>query len=148
MRSVPRGDLVPPAHDGAAELADLGWARLVLEITTQPADEAEREVGVVMVVDAAHDFLRVPRHADLASWVAGLQQADELGATPLVEAFVGLGQQAPRPVERVRLVAAVTERLVLHPATHLVEALVRELAHMERSATWVASGSIVSNTSR
>lgn len=55
--SVPRGDLVSPLGDRSTELADLGWAGLVLEINTEPLDELDGEVGIVDVVDAAHGFL-------------------------------------------------------------------------------------------
>ncbi len=95
MRLVPGSDLVAPAHDGAAELADLGWAVV-------------------------------------ASGVAGVEQPEELGAGRVVEAFVGHGQQAPRSIQRVGLVAPVAEGVVLHSAAGLVEALVGELHHVEQ----------------
>src|SRR5690606_8452341 len=52
--SVPRGDLVGPAHDGAAESADLRWAVLVLEVMAEPVDEGGSEVGVADLVERAN----------------------------------------------------------------------------------------------
>jgi hypothetical protein len=74
----------------------------------------------------------MPREAHLASGVAGLEESEELGLTPVVEAFVALSEQPPRPVERVVLVAPVAEGLVLDPAATLVQLRIRELHHMER----------------
>ncbi len=51
MCLVPGGDLVSPTDDGPAELADLEGARLVLQISTEPGDEFEGQVGVVVVID-------------------------------------------------------------------------------------------------
>ncbi len=91
MRLVPGGDLGGPPHDRAAELVQLRWARVVLEIDAEPLDELDREGGVVDVVDSADDFLGVPRHAHLALRVARLEQPEQLVAASVVEAFVGLG---------------------------------------------------------
>ncbi|MEZ5240829.1 MAG: hypothetical protein R2696_03730 [Microthrixaceae bacterium] len=74
----------------------------------------------------------MPGHADLAVWVSGLEESEELLGALLIETFVALGQQPARSVERVVFAASVPERLVLHPTTALVEAAVRELAHVER----------------
>ena len=98
----------------------------------EPVDELLGELGVGVVVDRADDFLGVPGHAHLAFGVAGFEQAEQLGAAALVETFVGLGQQATAAVERVGLAAAMAERLVLHPAAHLVELGVGQLDEMER----------------
>ena len=48
-----------------------------------------------------------------------------------LEAFVGLGEQPPAPIEGIGLSAAVAHGLVLHPPAALVELGVGELAHME-----------------
>jgi len=47
---VPRGDRVLPAEDGAAEGPDFSGAGLVLQITAEPLDEGEGELGVVVVM--------------------------------------------------------------------------------------------------
>src|SRR5690606_19917042 len=125
-------DLVPPAGDRAAELADLRWTRVVLEVRAEAGDELEADVGIGVVVDLADDLLGVPRHAHLALGVARLEQPHELLPTAIVEAFVSSGEEPAGPVERVVLAAPMTEGLVLDPSTDLVETLVRELAHMER----------------
>jgi len=74
----------------------------------------------------------VPGHAHLAAGVTRGEQAAELRVTGLVEAFVGLGEQAPGPVERVVLAASVAEGVVLHPPAAFIQLRVGELDHMER----------------
>jgi hypothetical protein len=59
--AVPGDDLLTPPHDGAAELADLGRAVLVLEVVAEAGDELERQVGVVVVVDLADGLFSVNR---------------------------------------------------------------------------------------
>lgn len=61
MRVVPGSDLVAPAHDGATELTDLGWAVVVLEVLAEAGDELTRHGRVVEVVDGAHCLLSVNR---------------------------------------------------------------------------------------
>jgi hypothetical protein len=61
VRRVPCGDLRAPAHDRAAELADLGRIRVVLEIVAEPDDELERESRVAVVIDGADDLLSAIR---------------------------------------------------------------------------------------
>src|SRR5687767_12321002 len=91
-----------------------------------------RRVGVGVAVELANDLLRVPRGADFPVGIAGLEEPDKPRAAAVIETFVGLGQQPTATVERVVLVAPVTERLVLHPATDLVELLVGEFHEMKR----------------
>lgn len=50
----------------------------------------------------------------------------------VVESFVGLGEQPPGPVQRIRFVTPMAERVVLHPASALIELGVRQLHEMER----------------
>jgi hypothetical protein len=89
VSGVPGGDLVAPPHDGAAELANLGRARVVLEIGAEPGREVEGEVGVVVVVDGAHDLIGVPRGAHLAPGITGIQQAQQPAAAPVVQTLIG-----------------------------------------------------------
>lgn len=74
----------------------------------------------------------MPREADLAAGVAAFEESGELGAAVVVEAFAGLGEQSSRSVERVVLVAAVAEGLMLDSAADLVEAGVGQLHQVER----------------
>jgi hypothetical protein len=104
----------------------------VLEIGSEPGDELEGEVGVVVLVEPADDLFGVPRHPHLATRVAGLEKSHQLGAATVVEPLISLREQASRSIERVVLVASVAERLVLDPPADLVEFLVRELHQMER----------------
>ena len=50
----------------------------------------------------------------------------------LVEAFVAGEQELANPIERVSFAAAMSERLVLDPPAHLVDAAVGDAHHMER----------------
>jgi len=137
---VPGADLVGPAQDRAAELADLGRAVVVLEIVTELGDEGGGEVGIRDVVDAPHGFLRVPGSADLAAWVTSVEEPDELRSALVVESFGGFGEQAPASIQRAVLPAAVAEGVVLDPPSDLVEAPVRELHQMERIGDLVGVG--------
>jgi hypothetical protein len=83
-----------------------------LEISGEPLDEGAGEVGVVDVVDRAHDFLRMSLSADLTPRVTGFEEPEQLGPAAHVEAFVGLGKQASTAVTGVAFVASVPERLV------------------------------------
>jgi len=58
---MPRRDLFAPTDDGPAEGTDLDRTRLVLQVAAETIDERDGEVGIVMVIDAAHDFLSVNR---------------------------------------------------------------------------------------
>lgn len=86
----------------------------------------------MVLVDAADDLLGVPGGADFASGIAGVEQTQQFGAAPVVEAFVGLGQKPPAPIERVVLVAKMAEGLVRHPSAALVERTSLELASVTR----------------
>jgi hypothetical protein len=86
----------------------------------------------VVVIDRADDLLGVPSGAHFAPGIAGIQQAQQLRASTVVEAFVGAGEQPAGPVERIVLVAPVAEGLVLDPAANLIETLVGQLDQVER----------------
>jgi hypothetical protein len=62
------------------------------------------------------------------------------------EALAGHHESAPAAVERVGLAAPVAEGLVLDPAPALINAWFASFTTWNGSATWTASGSIVSNT--
>ncbi len=115
-----------------AELVHLGRARFVLEVDTEAGHELEGDVWIDRVKELADDFLRVPCHAHLCVGVAGFEQTEQLLAALLVEAFIGLGEKSATSVERVVLVAAVAEGLVLDAAAYLVELRVGELHEVER----------------
>ncbi len=71
LAPVPRSDLVAPSHERASEGADLDRAGLVLQIAAEALDEGDGKVGLVVLVDAADNFLGVPRSANLAMRIAG-----------------------------------------------------------------------------
>ena len=58
----------------------------------------------------------------------------------VVEAFVGLGEQPPGPVQRIGFVTPMAESVVLHPASAFVELGVRQLHEMERISDLDRSG--------
>ena len=57
---VPRCDLVGPALQCPAELADLRW-RLVLEVGCEPGDPRQGGVGIAGQIDVAYTLLSVNR---------------------------------------------------------------------------------------
>jgi hypothetical protein len=67
VHPVPCGDLFLPTDDGPTEGRHLDRAGLVLEVLAEALDEGEGEgegegeVGIVVLVDAAHDLLSVNR---------------------------------------------------------------------------------------
>ena len=132
MGAVPGSDLMAPAGQGPAERLNLDRVGGVLEVSSQPGHELEGHAGVGVVVDGADEFLGMPGGAYVAVGVAGLEQAEQLGAALVLEAFIGLGQKPAGPVEGVGLAAPMPESLVLDPTAALVETLVGQAHHMER----------------
>jgi hypothetical protein len=53
--------------------------------------------------------------------IAGTKEVGEPLVVFVVEPLLGLGQQAPAAIEGIGLAAPMTEGLVLHPASALVE---------------------------
>ncbi len=114
---MPGADLVGPAHDRAAELADLGRAVGILEIVAESGDVLASDVGVD-IVDAPHSLLGMPRRTDRAVWVTGVEKAQQLRAALLVEAFVDLGQQPRGPIQRVVSATSMTQIMVSNARRH------------------------------
>ena len=84
----------------------------------------ESEGGAVDVVDASHDFLRVPGCAHLAVGVTSIEKTTQAGLTAVADAFVGRGQESAYPMEWVSFPASVSEGFVGDPASYLVATLV------------------------
>jgi hypothetical protein len=61
----------------------------------------------------------------------------------IVEAFVGLGQQSPGPVERIGFAAPMAEGVVCTRRRHS-SSLVLPCSRWNGSATWAASGTVSS----
>ena len=110
----------------------LGWARVVLEIVAELGDVLVGDGRVGDLVDRAGDLLGMPCHLDLTAGITGTQQPDQSGVAGLVETFMGLGQQPPGPIQRIVLAAPTPQRLVLDPATALIDLRVRQLHEVER----------------
>ena len=66
-------------------------------------------------------LIGLPHGGDIAVGITGPQEAGQLLVSLLVQPLLRLGQQAPAPVEGIRLVTTVTERLVLDSTPALVE---------------------------
>jgi hypothetical protein len=65
-------------------------------------------------------------------WDHGVEQSEELGPSLLGEALVGPGEQTPAPIQRIILVTAMAEGLVLHPPPALIQLGVGQLHEMKR----------------
>ena len=118
---VPGGDLVAPADDGSSERASFKGIVLVLEVATELGHPLEGELGIGVCIELPHGFLRFPDGRHITVRVAGMQEADQLLTSFVVEALLHLGEQTPEPVEGVGLLAAMSERLVLHSPAAPVE---------------------------
>ncbi len=125
-----------PRQDASSSPGSTDFARLVRHaangkyLAQQPVQQVG--VGVGDVVDGSYDLFGVPGVADLAVWVAGGEQAEQLGLSVFVETLMGLGQQASGSIERIMLASPVSQRVVLHPSTALVELGVGQLHQMKR----------------
>ncbi len=128
---MPGDDLVMPGAQGPAELLELtghvGVAEVLDEISEVVAGGLRG-----LVVEPAEGLLGVPRHTDLPLRVARLQEAEQLLVALLIETLVAHREQPPRPIERIFLVASMSEGVLLDPAAHVIVAGVRELDQLER----------------
>jgi hypothetical protein len=126
VASMPGNDLVFPPQQGPAERVDLRGTRVVLEIPAEPGDEHVGEVRVGVGIDLTDHLFGVPRRFHLTPRVPGSQQTQQFVAAPVVEPFVGFGQQPSDPIQRIVLVAPMPQRFVLDPPAALVEFRVRQ----------------------
>jgi hypothetical protein len=69
---------------------------------------------------------------DLSCGVAGVEKAEQAGAAPVVETFVGSGQQPASPMEGIDFAAPMAQHLILDATSALVEFLVGQAAQMKR----------------
>ncbi|VAV96282.1 hypothetical protein MNBD_ACTINO02-408, partial [hydrothermal vent metagenome] len=90
------------------------------------------EVRVGVGVDLTDGFFCVPRHAYFSVGVASFEETDEFRATFLGEPFIGFGQQAADPIQRIVFTAAVSHCFVLDPAAAFIKFGVGEFHDMER----------------
>jgi len=65
---------------------------LVLQIATEPLDEGDGRVGILVLINAPHHLLGVPCSADLP---ARIEQPEQLRAAVVGKAFVGSGEHPP-----------------------------------------------------
>ena len=123
VASMPGHDLVLPPQQRAAERVDLRWTRVVLEIPAEPVDEHLGEVRIGVGIYLADHLFGVPRRFHLTPGVPSSQQTQQFAATPVVEPFVGFGQQPSDPIQRIVLAAPMPQRFVLDPSPGFVELL-------------------------
>ena len=93
------------------------------------------------VVNGAELLVALPGQVHFAVGVAGLQAPGELGLLALGEALDTVAQQAADLVERVVLVPAVAEGVLLDAAADLIDDLV------PRRTTWKASSTATASAS-
>jgi hypothetical protein len=93
---------------------------------------AEGQRGAVVVVEAAHEFLRAPGGKDLTLGSASVEQLHWSLAAVVVEAFVGHREKPPGPIGRITVTPAVSFALVLHPTSTLVKFQVGQLDDVKR----------------
>ena len=117
---MPVSDLGGPAADGATQLVDLGWAGFVLEVVCELEGVLESEDRSVDPVDVSDGFFGVPGCAHLAVGVTGVEEATQAGLTPVADAFVGGGEEAPYPIQRVCFAASMSEGFVLDSSSYFV----------------------------
>ena len=103
LRDVPVGDLEFQSGDGATRLVDLGWTGFVLQVVRELEGVSDSEDRFVDPVDVSDGFLRVPGGADFAVGVAGVEETTQPCLAPFADAFVGGGEEASYPIERVSL---------------------------------------------
>jgi hypothetical protein len=62
-------------------------------MVAEAGDELKGQVGVVVVIDASQYLLCVPSGAYFATWISGVEEADQPTARVLIEAFISSGEQ-------------------------------------------------------
>ena len=83
------------------------------------------------MVDGAELLVALPGDVDLVARVAGVQAAGDLGLLLLGEVFHAVAEQPADLVQRVVLVAAAAQRVLLHAAADFVDDLGAEPDHVE-----------------
>ena len=73
MGLVPGRDLVFPTKQRASETPSLFGQFEVLEIVAESTNKLERELGVVVIVESANEFLRPPGGEDLTTRVTRVE---------------------------------------------------------------------------
>ena len=130
--------LLPPGLEGAAEPGDLGdraGGKLAITFSAirRPWPRWRGRSSGVAGSTARPRSLRVG--------VAGLQASGELGLLALGQVLDTMAEQPTDLIERIVLVAAVAEGVLLDAAADLVDHLGAEPDHWKASSTATASGS-------
>ncbi len=139
---MPGDDLITPSEQSPAEGADLERKGGVVQIVAQAIHELLGQLRVQCGRRWKDNLLGVPRGAQLASRVAGIEQPQQLRPTFVVEALVGAA--AGGTGKRITLAAPMTQALFCTGVG--TQAMLTSFTRWNGSATWVASGNMVSNT--
>ena len=119
--AVPGDDLVSPPAERAAEGAHLERHLGVRRSRTSSSTNSAARVGRCGRRWTRTTSLACQATAPRRWGSPAASRPSSLVSAVDVEAFVGHGEQAAAPVERIVLAAPMAERLVLHPAATLVE---------------------------
>ncbi len=99
--------------------------------SAQPAmalsQQQRRFVPVLGQVHVSHRFLGQPCPEHLIGGIAHPQAQQHALVTSLVQSFVAREQQLADAIQRVTLASSMAQRLVLHPASHVVQTAVPRL---------------------
>ena len=80
----------------------------MLEVVCELEGVSESKDRTVDPVDAPDGFLGVPGGAYLAVGVTSIEETAQAGLTSVADAFVGGGEEAPYPIQRVCFAASVS----------------------------------------
>ena len=149
MGAVPGNDLVAPAGQGSSEGTHLDGVVTIGHVDDEALDPlACGGLVAVCVVELPDGLLGTPGGGHFSTGVSGPQQADELTATRVFESFLGLGEQAPDPIERVGL-ATTVPRVSFWTRRRASSSLALAcFTTWNGSATWAAPGTMASKTAR
>ena len=114
---MPVSDLRGSAAGSTFQFVDLRWAGFFPDVVGALQGASERDGGAVDLVDASNGFLAVPGGAYLAVGITGVEEATEAGSAPVADPFVGCGEEASYPIQRVSFKAPVPQGFVLDSAT-------------------------------
>jgi hypothetical protein len=87
---VPRSDLILPVDAGSTQRLDFGRKRIAVDIPPNTVDVLDREIGVGVGADLTKGSVRMPRHLDLTTWVAGSEEAEEFRSSVIGEPLSAL----------------------------------------------------------
>jgi hypothetical protein len=98
MGGVPGDDMFRPAGEGPPERAHLDGVVTIGHVGDEALDPFACGGLVAVCVELPDGLFGMPGGGHLSAWMSGSQEAEE-PRVGVFEAFVGLGEQAPDPIE-------------------------------------------------